>query len=155
MAGLSLLKLVKLGFEFWLPPSPDPCQHGTFRWLLRVLFLVLLVPSFWDFQAGSLWRYLIGGALLVVGFGLALRWTGFLGWRNAFGHAARPFQSAREPGVALQAARRIGPRSGRAVRVSVANASMPLLCLKPHVELIGHLRFHRLDRTDIHCGVAA
>ena len=99
---LSLLKFIKPGFEFWPPPSPKSWQHATFRTLFRVFFSVLVILTMVNLQSGSLWRYLVGGALFVIGFGLALRWTGYLGWRDAFGEATGlktqgPFAWSRNP----------------------------------------------------------
>lgn len=99
---LSTFKFVRPGFEFWPPPSPTSWQHTTFRILFRMFFFALIVLSFLDFQYGSYWRYVTGGSLLVIGFGLALRWTGFLGWRDAFGEATGlktegPFGWSRNP----------------------------------------------------------
>ncbi len=99
---LSSARFIKRGFEFWPPPSADSWQHGAFRALFRVFFLSLLVLSVADFHPGSPWRYLLGAALLIVGFGFALNWTGFLGWKNAFGEATGlktkgPFAVSRNP----------------------------------------------------------
>ncbi|XOV85440.1 MAG: methyltransferase family protein [bacterium] len=99
---LSSARFVKRGFEFWPPPSADSWQHGTFRALFRVFFISLLVLSVVDFHPGSMWRYLFGIALLTIGFGFALTWTGFLGWKNAFGEATGlktkgPFAVSRNP----------------------------------------------------------
>lgn len=89
IAGLSLFAFLRPGFEFWPPPNADGWQHGTFRMLFRVFFVGLLILSFVDFggDRSIRWPYLIGIPLLLVGFGLALYWTNFLGWRNAFGEA--------------------------------------------------------------------
>ena len=99
---LSSARLTKLRFEFWPPPSADSWQHRTFRALFRVFFVSLLVLSVVDFQSGDIWRYVLGSALLVIGFGFALNWTGFLGWKNAFGEATGlktkgPFAVSRNP----------------------------------------------------------
>jgi len=99
---LSIGKFFVKGFEFWPPPSPDSWQHSVFRWLFRVFFVTLIVLSVLDFQSDSVWRYLIGAVLFLVGFGLAVRWTGFLGWRDAFGDPNKlkstgPFAWSRNP----------------------------------------------------------
>lgn len=99
---LSVGKFIKPGFEFWPPPSPHSWQHRTFRALFRVFFLALVLLTLTDFQQGSVWRYGAGSLLFVVGFGLALRWTGFLGWRDAFGESTGlktkgPFTWSRNP----------------------------------------------------------
>ena len=87
IAAFSSLKFVRPRFEFWPPPSPNSWQHRVFRALFRVFFATLLVLSFVDFQPGSIGRHVIGGIGVLLGFGFALRWTGFLGWRDAFGEA--------------------------------------------------------------------
>lgn len=99
---LSSARFIKRGFEFWPPPSAESWQHGTFRALFRVFFISLLVLSVADFHPGSAWRYFFGAVLLTIGFGFALNWTGFLGWKNAFGQATGlktkgPFAVSRNP----------------------------------------------------------
>lgn len=99
---LSSARIVKSDFEFWPPPSADSWQHGTFRTLFRVFFSSLVILSVADFTPGSVWRYLPGALLLMIGFGFALNWTGFLGWKNAFGEATGlktkgPFSVSRNP----------------------------------------------------------
>jgi len=99
---LSMLKFIKNDFEFWPPPSSTSWQHSVFRWLFRVFFFCLIGLTIVDFHAGSMWRYVLGGLSFVVGFGFALRWTGFLGWRDAFGEAnglktQGPFRWSRNP----------------------------------------------------------
>ena len=90
IAGLSLFAFLRPGVGFWPPPNADGWQHGTFRMLFRVFFVGLVIRSrLWisaeaDPLAG---QYVVGIPLLLVGFGLALYWTNFLGWRNAFGEA--------------------------------------------------------------------
>ena len=98
----SSARFIKRGFQFWPPPSAKSWQHGTFRALFRVFFTSLLVISVADFDPGNVWRYLLGTTLLVIGFGFALNWTGFLGWKNAFGEATGlktkgPFAVSRNP----------------------------------------------------------
>lgn len=89
IAGLSLFAFLRPGVEFWPPPNADGWQHRSFRVLFRVFFIGLLFLSFVDFGGARSvdWRYLVGIPLLLVGFGLALYWTNYLGWRNAFGEA--------------------------------------------------------------------
>ena len=83
---LSILQVVRKGFEFWPPPSASSWQSHTFRALFRVFFVSLIGLSILDFNTTlSTSRYLIGTLLVLIGFGLALRWTNFLGWGNAFG----------------------------------------------------------------------
>jgi protein-S-isoprenylcysteine O-methyltransferase Ste14 len=76
-------------FEFWPPPAPKSWQHRTFLALFRLFLYPLVILSFLEFQtaneATGLWWQAIGGLLFVVGFGLALRITLQMGWRNAFG----------------------------------------------------------------------
>jgi len=76
-------------FEFWPPPAAKSWQHRTFLALFRLFLYPLVVLSFLEFQtaneATGLLRQAIGGLLFVVGFGLALRITLQMGWRNAFG----------------------------------------------------------------------
>ena len=76
-------------FEFWPPPAPKSWQHRTFLALFRLFLYPLVVLSFLEFQiannATGLSRQAIGGLLLLLGFGLALRITLQMGWRNAFG----------------------------------------------------------------------
>ncbi len=83
---LSILQVVRKGFEFWPPPRASSWQSRTFRTLFRVFFVSLIGVSILDFNTNQpTWRYLIGTPIVLLGFGLALRWTNFLGWGNAFG----------------------------------------------------------------------
>ncbi len=102
ITALILLQLVKDDFQFWPPPNPQSWQKKVFRVLFRVFFYSLVILSFVDFQSSSLWRYVVGSVLLVGGLGLAMRWTGFLGWRNSFGEptglkTTGPFSWSRNP----------------------------------------------------------
>ena len=76
-------------FEFWPPPTAKTWQHRTFLALFRLFLYPLVVLSILEFQianeATGLSRQAIGGLLLLLGFGLALRITLQMGWRNAFG----------------------------------------------------------------------
>ncbi len=88
LLGGSIGTLVYPQWQFWPPPSTQSWQHTTFRRLFRVFVAGLVVLSVMAFSATtSAWRFVIGLALLIVGFGLAFRWTSFLGWKNAFGDA--------------------------------------------------------------------
>ncbi len=83
---LSILQVVRKGFEFWPPPRASSWQSHTFRTLFRVFFISLIGISILDFDTTlPTSRYLVGTLLVLIGFGLALRWTNFLGWGNAFG----------------------------------------------------------------------
>ena len=99
---LIVLQFAKDDFQFWPPPSSQSWQKKVFRALFRGFFYSLVILSFVDFQSSSLWRYVVGGVLLVAGIGLAMRWTGFLGWRNSFGEptglkTTGPFSWSRNP----------------------------------------------------------
>ena len=87
--GLSLATLVTSRVQFWPPPSAGSWQHKTIRGLFRVFIVGLVALSVMTFNTDTAFalQYAIGMPLLVVGFGLAVYWTCFLGWRNAFGEA--------------------------------------------------------------------
>ena len=87
IVALSLATIARPDFQFWPPPDAGSWQHITFRWLFRIYFLATIAVSVIAFGEQSTWRLLIGLPLLVTGFGLAVYWTRFLGWRNAFGEA--------------------------------------------------------------------
>ena len=87
ITALSIAPLLIGSFEFWPPPGPKSWQHKVFRLLFRIFFVCLIVLSIVDFNSSDLWRFVLGGGLLGIGFGFALSWTGFLGWKNAFGDA--------------------------------------------------------------------
>lgn len=87
IASPSIAALFEPGFEFWPPPSTESWQYRTFRWLFRIFFVGLVTLTLPELGASTVavWRLVICIPLIVVGFGLALYWTNFLGWRNAFG----------------------------------------------------------------------
>ena len=102
IVALIILQHVRSDFQFWPPPDPQSWQKKFFRALFRVFFYSLVGLSFVEFQPSSFWRYTFGGILLVAGIGLAMRWTGFLGWRNSFGEptglkTTGPFSWSRNP----------------------------------------------------------
>lgn len=84
---LSFAGGIRSDFAFWPPPKTGGWQHQTFRVLFRLFFVGLVALSLIEIidsrPAG--WRLIVGTPLTVLGFGFALYWTGFLGWRNAFG----------------------------------------------------------------------
>ena len=85
ITSLAVAQLFVSNFEFWPPPSTESWQHLAFRILFRMFFICLIVLSVLGFEPQDLSRYVFGGVLLAIGFGLALRWTGYLGWDNALG----------------------------------------------------------------------
>ncbi len=102
IAALILLQLVKSDFQFWPPPSPQSWQKKMFRALFRIFIGSLIVLSVVDFNPSSPWRYLLGAILLIGGLGIAVHWTGYLGWRNSFGEPTGlktdgPFARSRNP----------------------------------------------------------
>lgn len=86
---LSLVATMRSNFQFWPPPERKSWQHRSFLILFRCFLYPLIVLSVLEFDlAGSAARFFtitIGVILLFVGFGLAIRITLQMGWRNAFG----------------------------------------------------------------------
>ncbi|NJM51352.1 MAG: isoprenylcysteine carboxylmethyltransferase family protein [Sphingomonadales bacterium] len=86
---LSLVATLREDFQFWPPPERKSWQHRSFLILFRCFLYPLVVLSVLEFEIGSLAaRYIalgIGAFLLLAGFGLAVRITLQMGWRNAFG----------------------------------------------------------------------
>lgn len=102
IAVLILWQFIRDDFQFWPPPSPDSWQKKGFRVLFRIFFISLIVLSYLDFHPSATWRYVVGGILLIAGFSFAVRWTGYLGWRNSFGEptglkTSGPFAWSRNP----------------------------------------------------------
>ncbi|WP_416899488.1 MAG: methyltransferase family protein [Minwuia sp.] len=75
--------------QFFPPPSRGRWQHWLFKLLFRGFVYPLAVLSIlvFEFTSGpmAIARYAVGGALFVIGFGLAFTITFSMGWRNAFG----------------------------------------------------------------------
>jgi len=91
---LAILSLAALAtglssFTFFPPPSKDSWQHGTFLTLFRLHLypLIALTAIVFDPLGGlrAKVQYGVGGLLLIIGFGMAIRITLQMGWRNAFG----------------------------------------------------------------------
>ncbi len=103
LVAMSLLTLAVPRFQFWPPPSAASWQHTTLRVVFRLFVIGLIVLSVLTYNSqASVWRHLIGVPLLATGFGFALHWTNFLGWRNAFGEARGlktdgPYRWSRNP----------------------------------------------------------
>jgi len=87
--GLAAASQITGKFRFWPPPVAKSWQHRVFLLLFRLFLYPLIALSFLEFDYSSvepsLWRYIAGAALLITGFGLAVRITMQMGWRNAFG----------------------------------------------------------------------
>lgn len=88
LGGLQLATLLRPELQFWPPPRVGGWQKRVFRVLFRVFFLGTVIVSALSFDVElARWRLVVGSPLLLLGFGLALKWTDYLGWRNAFGAA--------------------------------------------------------------------
>jgi len=76
-------------FQFFPPPSKYSWQHRTFLALFRLYLYPLIgltVLVFEPLEGTRAWiQYTVGGLLLLIGFGMAIRITLYMGWRNAFG----------------------------------------------------------------------
>ena len=83
--GLSLIKQLR----FWPPPGKKTWQHRVFMVLFRLFLYPLIALTITEFEwatdPASLARTSIGIILFCVGFGLAIKITLDMGWRNAFG----------------------------------------------------------------------
>lgn len=86
---LSAMSMRWKNLQFFPPPSRGTWQHWLFKLLFRSFVYPLAVLSFLvvEFSSGpmAIGRYVIGSALLIIGFGLAFKITFSMGWRNAFG----------------------------------------------------------------------
>ena len=87
--GFSALSALRTDFQFFPPPSKQSWQHRAFLALFRLYLYPLICLSVIVFQplggTRALMQYGVGGVLLLIGFGMAVRITLFMGWRNAFG----------------------------------------------------------------------
>jgi len=87
LASMSAFVIDK--FEFFPPPSTDSWQYHAFRVLFRIMFVGLLLLSFFGFRdepVSAPWlRFGVWLPLLIIGFGCATHLTTKLGWKNAFG----------------------------------------------------------------------
>lgn len=87
--GLSAVAALRSDFQFFPPPSKRSWQHRTFLALFRLYLYSLIALTVFVFAPlegpYALVQYGVGGALLLIGFGMAIRITLYMGWRNAFG----------------------------------------------------------------------
>ena len=87
--ALTLTSHVTSRFQFWPPPTGKSWQHRSFLLFFRLYLYPLIVLSVLEFELDTCvsapWQYFVGGILLLTGFGLAIRITLRMGWRNAFG----------------------------------------------------------------------
>lgn len=87
--GLSAMAALRPDFQFFPPPSKKSWQHRAFLALFRLYLyplIALTVLVFSPLEGLRAWaQYGAGGALLLIGFGMAIRVTLYMGWRNAFG----------------------------------------------------------------------
>lgn len=87
--GLSARSAWRSDFQFFPPPSKASWQHRTFLALFRLYLYPLIGLSLLVFEpldGTRAWvQYGVGVVLLLIGFGMAIRITLYLGWRNAFG----------------------------------------------------------------------
>jgi len=87
--GLSAISALRTDFQFFPPPSKQSWQHRAFLALFRLYLYPLIGLTVMLFQplegTRALVQYGVGGVLLLIGFGMAVRITLYMGWRNAFG----------------------------------------------------------------------
>ena len=87
--ALSAISALQPNFKFFPPPSKQSWQHRTFLALFRlylyplVALTILVIRPATDTLGWA--QILLGSALMITGFGLAIRITLRMGWRNAFG----------------------------------------------------------------------
>lgn len=86
---LSIASVTRDRFQFFPPPDKPSWQHKVFVLLFRLflypLILISLIVIEIPLNGSDVIRWIFGGALLFVGFGLAFRITYQMGWHNAFG----------------------------------------------------------------------
>ncbi|MEL7322616.1 MAG: methyltransferase [Pseudomonadota bacterium] len=87
--ALSAVSAVRPNFKFFPPPSKQSWQHRTFLALFRlhlyplVALTILVIRPATDTLGWA--QISLGSAMAIIGFGLAIRITLQMGWRNAFG----------------------------------------------------------------------
>lgn len=86
---LSAIAAFRDDFEFFPPSNKQSWQHKTFLGLFRLYLYPLIILTmlvFEPLEGTRAWtQYSVGGVLLLIGFGMAVRITLYMGWRNAFG----------------------------------------------------------------------
>ena len=86
---LSAIAALRDEFQFFPPPNKQSWQHKTFLGLFRLYLYPLIVLTllvFEPLEGTRAWaQYGVGSLLLLIGFGMAIRITLYMGWRNAFG----------------------------------------------------------------------
>lgn len=86
---LSAASVVTGKFQFWPPPRKASWQYQVFWWLFRGMFVGLFLISILNYQGlGELPLVLsaIGAVVFVLGFGIAIHVTLYLGWSNTRGN---------------------------------------------------------------------
>lgn len=88
--------------RYWPPESAPSWQHSSFRILFRLGLYPLVALSALIARDLGFWMPVVGFALIVIGFGAALLFTGKLGWKQAFGAAeglvtTGPYAFSRNP----------------------------------------------------------
>lgn len=87
--GLSAWAALHPNFHFFPPPSKQSWQHWAFLALFRLYLYPLIALTLFVFaplEGSRAWvQYSLGGVLLLIGLGMAIRITLYMGWRNAFG----------------------------------------------------------------------